>query len=92
MSYSGEPLYELYYHKAVKKEIIKHCKKNKNLETAIRKKIKQILKNPYQFKPLRKPLQNKRKVHILSCYVLIYSIKDGKVILEKFGHHDEVYK
>ncbi len=92
MNCLGEHLRELYYRKAVKREIIKHCKKNKRLETALKKRIRQVLKNPYQFKPLKKPLQNKRGVHVLSCYVLIYSIEKNAVILEKFGHHDEVYK
>jgi len=35
---------------------------------------------PYRFKPLKKPLQNKRRVHVGGSFVLIYEInKDEKI-------------
>jgi len=36
----------------------------------IERKVNDILADPYRFKPLRKPMQNKRRVHVgvlLSC-------------------------
>jgi len=55
------------------------------------KKIEEICRNPYQFKPLRSPLHGKRRVHIGKSFVLIYSVKGNAVILEDYAHHDEVY-
>jgi len=59
----------------------------------IQRKINQILKNPYQFKPLQKPLQNKRRVQVGS-YVLVFSINEKKkqVIIWRYRHHDKIYK
>ena len=60
----------------------------------INKKISEILENPYHYKTLRAPLQNKRRVHIDKSFVLIYSIDEKKeaVIIEEYEHHDNVYK
>ncbi|MFH1451625.1 MAG: type II toxin-antitoxin system RelE/ParE family toxin [archaeon] len=67
-------------------------KKDKVSFVYINKKIKEILENPYHFKPLRKPMQNYRRVHV-GNYVLIYSINENKkiVTLERYEHHDKVY-
>lgn len=85
--------YSLEVSQSCKKEIKKLCKKNKNLETALRKKLNQILETPYHFKPLKKPLQNCRRVHVLNCFVLIYEVipERQSVKLLKFCHHDNAY-
>jgi len=56
--------------------------------------VNEILTDPYRFKPLRKPLQNKRRVHVGGPFVLIYEINEQKrlVTLLDFDHHDNVYK
>ena len=60
----------------------------------IDRKVREILDNPYRFKPLRKPLQNKRRVHVGGSFVLIYEInKDEKIVtLLDLDHHDNIYK
>jgi mRNA-degrading endonuclease RelE of RelBE toxin-antitoxin system len=60
----------------------------------IDRKVQEILDNPYRFKPLRKPLQNKRRVHVGWSFVLIYEInKDEKIVtLLDLDHHDNIYK
>lgn len=82
------------YKEKAKLEIIKHCKKNTEMEKAIKRKLEQILENPSYFKPLRKPMQNLRRVHILKSFVLVYSIqeKEKTVTIEMFKHHDDAYK
>ena len=69
-------------------------KKDKEMLLIIDRKVQQILDNPYRFKPLRKPLQNKRRVHIGGPFVLIYEIneKENIVTLLDFDHHDNIYK
>ena len=58
------------------------------------KKVQAILDDPYRFKPLKKPLQNKRRVHIGGSFVLIYEINDEEkiVTLLDFDHHDNIHK
>ncbi|MEI6154249.1 MAG: type II toxin-antitoxin system RelE/ParE family toxin [Deltaproteobacteria bacterium] len=53
-----------------------------------------LLTNLLHFKPLKKPLQNKRRVHIGGSFVLIYEIDEkGKMVtLLEFDHHDNIYK
>ncbi len=85
--------YNLELDEACRNEMRKLCRRNTVLEGALKKKIRQILEMPYHFKPLRKPLQNKRRVHVLNCFVLIYEIieETKSVRLLKFSHHDDAY-
>lgn len=87
-------MYKLVIREKVDKRFFKLSKKNKPLMKIVDKKILQIRENPYRFKPLRKPLQNKRRVHIGKSFVLIYSINETKkiVTIEHFDHHDFIYK
>ena len=76
-----------------KKEIDKACFKNKTLSDALEKKISRILENPQQSKPLRFPLQNRRRAHVLKSFVLTFEIieKDKIIKLRAFDHHDDIY-
>ncbi len=69
-------------------------KKDKEMLRLINRKVQDILEDPYRFKPLRKPLQNKRRVHVGGSLVLIYEIneKEKIVMLFDFDHHDNIYK
>ncbi len=60
----------------------------------INRKVQDIMEDPYRFKPLRKPLQNKRRVHVAGSFVLIYEIDENEklVTLFDFDHHDYIYK
>jgi len=85
--------YCIEYDPDCKKEIKKLCRKNTTMEKALRKKIEQILENPYHFKPLKNPLQYRRRVHILNCFVLTYSIieETRTVKFLSFTRHDNAY-
>jgi YafQ family addiction module toxin component len=69
-------------------------KKDEEMLRLIERKVQDILEDPYRFKPLRKPLQNKRRVHIGGSFVLIYEVNEEEkmVTLFDFDHHDNVYK
>ncbi|MFB3888808.1 MAG: type II toxin-antitoxin system RelE/ParE family toxin [Candidatus Bathyarchaeia archaeon] len=56
------------------------------------KKVREILENPHQFKPLKSPMQRMRRVHIGS-YVLVYDIDEERkvVTIRRYEHHDHVY-
>jgi YafQ family addiction module toxin component len=86
-------MYKLEIRETVNKIFRKLSQKDKISFEYINKKINEIRENPYHFKPLRKPLQNYRRVHI-GNYVLVYSIneKTKTIIIERYKHHDEIYK
>ena len=86
--------YGLEIRKHVERTFEKIAKKDPVQEKAVKKKIKQILDSPYRFKPLRKPMQNKRRVHAFRPFVLIYSIKEKEkiVVIEDYDHHNKIYQ
>ena len=83
------------YNLEIESEVDKKFKKlaKKVQLKAINSKIKEVLKNPYRFKQLRKPLQNKRRIHIGS-FVLTYEIDEKRktVMISEYEHHDDIYK
>ena len=86
--------YKLEIAKHVEKIFEKIAKKDPIQEKVVKNKIKQILENPYMFKPLKKPMQNKRRVHAYGPFVMVYSIKEKTrtVSIEDYDHHDNIYK
>ena len=87
-------MYRLAVKENLDKNFKKLQKKDKEILRIIERKVQDILGDPYRFKPLRRPLQNKRRVHIAGSFVLIYEIdEEGKIVtLLDFDHHDNVYK
>jgi mRNA interferase RelE/StbE len=86
-------MYGLAIKESLDKKFKKLQRKDKELLRIIDKKVQDILVDPYRFKPLRKPLQNKRRVHIAGSFVLIYEVneRDKLVTLLEFDHHDNIY-
>jgi YafQ family addiction module toxin component len=87
-------VYRLAVKESLDRKFKKLQKKDKELLRQIDNIIRDILEGPERFKPLRKPLQNKRRVHVGGSFVLIYEVneKDKIVTLCDFDHHDNVYK
>ncbi|MDI6755045.1 MAG: type II toxin-antitoxin system mRNA interferase toxin, RelE/StbE family [Thermodesulfobacteriota bacterium] len=87
-------MYRLAIKEKLDKKFKKLQKKDKEILQLIERKVQDILEDPYQFKPLRKPLQNKRRVHIGGPFILIYEIneEEKRITLFDFDHHDNVYK
>ena len=87
-------MYKLAVKESLDKKFKKLQKKDKEILRFINMKVQDILKDPYRFKPLKKPLQNKRRVHVGGSFVLIYEInkKEKIVTLFDFDHHDNIYK
>jgi len=87
-------MYKLAVKDSLDRKLRKLRKRDRELLLLIDKKVKEILKDPYRFKPLKKPLQNKRRVHVGGSFVLIYEINEEKsiVTLVDFDHHDNIYK
>ena len=88
MSYSVEVSEKL------DKVFSKLAKKDKVAFNALNKKVNEILQNPYHYKPLKTPMQNMRRVHISSSFVLIFKIDEERKVVQllEFEHHDGAYK
>lgn len=85
--------YEIFINEKCEEEIKKICKKNRVLGKILRKKMDQIVENPYHFKPLKHELAGERRVHVQKSFVLRYEIdeKQRRVNFLFFGHHDVAY-
>ena len=87
-------MYKLAVKESLDKKFKRLQKRDKEMLRLINRKVQDILEDPYRFKPLRKPLQNKRRVHVGGSFVLIYEIneKEKLVTLFDFDQHDNIYK
>ncbi len=72
----------------------KLAKKDRKTIEIINNKIKHILDNPYQFKPLKNDLAGTRRVHIGKSFVLIYEILENikTVRILDYNHHETIFK
>ena len=87
-------MYKLAIKESLDKKFKKLQKKDTEMLRLIDRKVQDILVDPYRFKPLNKPLQNKRRVHVGGSFVLIYDINEEEnlVTLLDFDHHNNIYK
>ncbi len=69
-------MYKLAVKESLDKKFKKLKKKDREMLMLIDRKVQEILDDPYRFKPLRKPLQKKRRVHVGRSFVLIYEINE----------------
>jgi mRNA-degrading endonuclease RelE of RelBE toxin-antitoxin system len=76
-------MYKLAIKKSLDEKFNKLKKKDREMLVLIDRKVQEILDNPYRFKTLRKPLQNKRRVHIGGSFVLIYEVNEDEKIVKR---------
>ena len=81
-------MYKLAIKESLDKKFKKLQKKDNELLRLIEKKVQDIISDPFRFKPLKKPLQNKRRVHIGGSFVLIYEIDIEAGIVRRLVHFD----
>ena len=85
-------MYSHEFRKSLERELSGLAKKNPRQLEIIKKKIDEIVENPERYKNLRAPLQHLKRVHIDKSFVLVFSVKDKKVIFESVEHHDDIYE
>lgn len=87
-------MYQLAIKDGLDKKFKKLQQKNKDLLRLVNRKIQDVLVDPHHFKPLRKPMQNRRRVHVGGSFVLVYEVNEQEnlVTLLDFDHHDNVYE
>ncbi len=86
-------MYALEVKEGVDRTFSRMAKKDPERLRAVERKVAEILEDPHRFKPLRAPMQNKRRVHV-GPFVLVYEIDEARkvVVLLDFEHHDKVYR
>ena len=86
-------MYALEVKEGVDRRFRRMAKKDRNRLEAVERKVQEVLEDPHRFKPLRAPMQNKRRVHA-GPFVLVYQIDEPRkvVVLLDFEHHDSVYR
>ncbi len=86
-------MYELMISEKLSKELRRLQKKNIVQFNAIFKKVEEIQIDPHRYKNLRSPLNNLKRVHIDSHFVLLFSVDEETktITLESFTHHDFAY-
>ncbi len=85
-------MYELAIKPHADKIFKKLAKKDKEQLRRIERKIMQLLEEPYLGKPLRRPLDGFRRVHVGS-FVIVYEIdeKNKVITIVDYEHHDNIY-
>ena len=86
--------YELEISENLDKIFYKLSKKDKTSFKIITRKIKEIVEDPYKFKPLRADMAGQRRVHIGKSFVLTFEIlQDEKIVrFLDYDHHDKIYR
>ena len=81
---------------SLKRILKKISKKDKISYEQILKKIEEIInsKDVNHYKNLKRPLQEFKRVHIKTSFVLTFKYieSEDKIIFYHFGHHDEIYR
>ena len=87
-------VYSLEIAESLNSIFAKLSKRDKTTFQALNNKISEILQDPHHYKPLKAPMQNKRRVHISGSFVLIFKIIEEKKVVQllEFDHHDKAYK
>ncbi len=80
----------------LRKTIDKIAKKDKVLYLALMKKMEEILNcsDVNHYKNLRRPLQDFKRVHVKSSFVLIFKYfqAEDKIVFYDLDHHDQIYR
>jgi YafQ family addiction module toxin component len=87
-------MYEIDIKPGLGKIFDKLSRKNPKQMAIITNKLEEIIKDPHRYKNLRSPLEQYKRVHIDKSFVLVFSVDEQKktVIIEKYGHHDNIYE
>ncbi|MEA2004419.1 MAG: type II toxin-antitoxin system RelE/ParE family toxin [archaeon] len=83
--------YEFELTQTLERKFSKLRKRNQVLLRSCRKKIMEIIQNPYHYKHLR--YENRFRVHVGNSFILTYRIHEGRNLIEfiDIEHHDIAY-
>ena len=72
------------------KQLKKLKKKDKVLFKRLGKKLKELIKNPEHYKPLRNVLKGNRAAH-LDPFVIVFDVRENLITVHYVKHHDRAY-
>jgi len=83
--------YEFELTETIESKFRKFEKKNRILLIACRKKILEIIQNPYHYKHLK--YEDRFRVHVGGSFVMTYRVFEDKkmVLFLDIEHHDKAY-
>jgi YafQ family addiction module toxin component len=85
-----------YFEEKLRRKLSIVFKKDPRRYTILIKKIEEIITSNDidHYKNLRKPLQNFKRVHINTHFVLVFKYEKNKdvILFYDFDHHDKIYK
>ena len=86
-------MYKYSFSKNLLKTLQKISKKDIGAYSNITKKIKEICSSQdiNRYKNLKKPLENYKRVHVNTHFVLLFRIEGNVIIFEDYDHHDIIY-
>ncbi|MCL4400489.1 type II toxin-antitoxin system mRNA interferase toxin, RelE/StbE family [Candidatus Parvarchaeota archaeon] len=86
-------MFHVEFSKELTRKLEKIKKKDHELFEATIKKIREIEKSPFGYKPLRYTMVGYYRVHILKSFVLTFKIDNSKqtITFEDLDHHDKIY-
>ena len=82
--------YHAVFSPDVEKALRRMKKRDRALFERVGKKIEEILERPEVYKPLRRPLQGFRRVHV-GPFVLVFEVTGDAVRFLVLDHHDKAY-
>ncbi|MBI4139624.1 type II toxin-antitoxin system mRNA interferase toxin, RelE/StbE family [Candidatus Woesearchaeota archaeon] len=85
--------YLLEVSEKIDKILLKLKKRDWKQLKIIDNKVREILKSPHHYKPLRGDMHGSRRVHIDSSFVLTYEIDEERKVVRllDYDHHDNIY-
>ena len=87
---------KFYFEEKLKKKLLVVFKKDPRRYKIFIKKVEEIITSDTvnRYKNLRKPLQDFKRVHIDSHFVLVfkYEKSEDAIYFYDFDHHDNIYK
>jgi len=81
-------------HPDLDKILARLAKRDKVQYEAIMKKVAEVIssENLTHYKNLRSPLQEYKRVHVHSSFVLLFLIKNDTICFRYYDHHDNIYQ
>ncbi|HLC95953.1 MAG TPA: hypothetical protein VJH97_01395 [Candidatus Nanoarchaeia archaeon] len=88
-------MFEYDIHDTLRAKLAKLGKKDRVLTSIFYKKVLEIIsrdeKTINAYKNLRSPLQEYKRIHLTGNYILLFSVKGGKVLFMDIKHWDDVF-
>lgn len=86
-------MHEYEIHPRLDKKLAQLAKKDRVQFEKILSKIDEIIVegDVNHYKNLKRPMQQYKRVHVYSSFVLLFTVQKNKIIFADYEHHDYIY-